>query len=82
LSWSPWHRYSNWGVRRHAEKDGKLGIPKVDQTLNPPFVMQRKHIGDQGVKDDRSEWLASTRLDQLVEESARQRCWSPVGSSS
>ena len=49
-SWSPWHRYSNSGVRRHAKKDGKLGIPKVDQILNPPFVMQLKNVGDQGVK--------------------------------
>lgn len=54
--WSPWNRYSNSGVQRHAETDGKLGIPTKDQAENPPFIMQLKQVGDQGIDQFEEEY--------------------------
>jgi hypothetical protein len=85
-SWSPWHRYSNWGVRRHAKKDGKLGIPTIDQSLNPPFVMQLKNVGDQGVKQFEEEYhrrdarmLADYCRLKREEETLKQAIKKPTG---
>lgn len=55
-TWSPWNRYSNWGARRHGDRDGKKGIPKLDQKLNPPYIMQLKQIGDQGIEQFEEEY--------------------------
>ena len=40
----PFFRYTHWDAARNGKKDGKLGIPHIDQKEQPPYIMQLKNV--------------------------------------
>jgi len=57
--WYPGHRYSRLSAWWNGRKDGKRGIPPVDQVEHAPYEMQLKQVGEENIKRVAQDWQHS-----------------------
>ncbi len=52
----PWNRYTKFRSRWNGRKDGKIGIPAVDQQQHAPYELELQKLAEENIRRIAQKW--------------------------